>query len=124
MSTQYVIPTHADEEVSNGTLERVQISVNVHANIVTANKAQKAANLWLLMNAGNLLGVDNPELLLGETLQWRFDVSLSLPNLDVPGTGSVNRIGHICVDALSGEVVTTDNLIEELTANADALTPH
>lgn len=121
MDTQYIIPTQA-EEASSYSSERIQISVNVHANVIVADKAKKAANVWLLMQAGNLLRADNPELLLADTLLWRFDVSLSVPNLAISGTGEVHRVGKIHVDAHSGKVLSTNTLIDELKANADALT--
>jgi hypothetical protein len=54
----------------------------------------------------------------------RFDVFLTVPQLDPAGTVSRNFIGQMRLDAVTGEVVTPQRLIEELRANTDALAAH
>jgi hypothetical protein len=83
--------------------------------------ARRRANIWLTMNAGHLLMANHPELILGESLQWRFDVILSVPQHDRPGLVTQNRIGQIRLDALTGEIVDPIELVEELEANANSL---
>lgn len=73
------------------------------------------------MNAGHLLLAENPELVLREPLQWRFDISYSLPERARPGTTRRTYLGKLQMDAASGEVYDQLRVIEELTANADAL---
>jgi hypothetical protein len=104
--------------------ERLQVTVHVEADVLDPEVARRKANVWLLMNAGNLLGAVNPELVLGDPLLWRFDVRLTLPRLDRPGYGVVHRIGQIHLQAATGEVVAADTLVDELRAAADALVVH
>lgn len=101
--------------------ERLRIAIHVQAEIISEKEAIKKASSWLLMNVGNLLRADNPELILGEPLMWRLDVWLSTPALSPPRENISGRIGQICVDASTGEVFITDSLINELKAAADAL---
>ena len=103
------------------TTERMQVAVHIQAEVLTADAARRHANVWLTMNAGHLLQVRNPELILADTLQWRLDVFLSLPQNDYPGKVAQRRIGQVYLDATTGEVAEPLALIEELTTNADAL---
>jgi hypothetical protein len=99
----------------------MQVMVHIEAEVLDPHVARRRANIWLTMNGGHLLMVNNPELVLGEPLQWRFDVLLSIPQHDQTGSVMQNRIGQISLDALTGEVVSSSDLIEELKANASAL---
>ena len=51
------------------TTELMQVAVHIYAEVLTPNVAQQRANVWLTMNAGHLLQVNNPELILGDMLQ-------------------------------------------------------
>lgn len=98
--------------------QRVQVMVNVQAEVLDAEVARRKANVWLLENVGNLLGAEKPELILGERLLWRYDVILGYPNLEQPGIGEIYRVGQIVLDAITGEVQDANKLIEELQRNA------
>ena len=119
--TVMVLPLSDQENRSEQSNEPIQVMVHVQAEVMNPNLARRRANVWLTMNAGNLLMVKNPELVLGDPLQWRFDVILSVPQLDHPGTVTQNRIGHIWLNALNGEIVEPLALLEELKANANSL---
>ena len=116
----YTTDSKIDTVEQNGN-ERLRIAIHVQAEVVPEKEAIKKASSWLLMNAGNLLRADNPELILGDPLKWRLDVWLSTPALNPPRVGTSGRIGHVYVDASTGEVLTTDSLIDDLKAAADAL---
>jgi len=94
--------TDASEQNDN---ERLRIAIHVQAEVISEKEAIKKASSWLLMNAGNLLRADNPQLILGEPLKWRLDVWLSTPALNPPREGISGRIGQVCVDASTGEVL-------------------
>jgi hypothetical protein len=106
------------------TAERMQVTVHVQAEVLTPTLASRRANIWLTMNAGHLLMVKNPELMLGDMIQWRFDVYRSVPQLDQIGSAIQNRIGQLRLDAMTGEVIEPVTLIEELKANASSLAAH
>ena len=97
---------------------RMQVRVNVQAEVIDPELARRRANVWLLDNAGNLLAAVAPELILGEQLLWRFDVILGLPDLAQPGRGHTRRIGQIAVDAASGEVQAAPHLAADLQSYA------
>lgn len=112
---------NAEEQTGS---ERIQVMIHVQAEVLDPGIARRRANVWLTMNAGHLLMVMNPELVLEEPLQWRFDVMLSVPQLDAPGTAAQKRIGQIRLNAHSGEVIDATALVEELRANAAEITLH
>ena len=111
----------SNSSVSNEPPELMQVLVHVQAEVLSPDVARHRANKWLTLHAGHLLLVKHPELLLEDSLQWRFDVLLSVPQLDNPGTAKRHQIGQIRLAAKSGEIINSSTLIEELRANANAL---
>lgn len=97
---------------------RIQVRVNVQAEVIDPELARRRANVWLLDNAGNLLAAVTPELILDEQLLWRFDVVFGWPDLSQPGSGHTRRIGQIAVDAVSGEVQAAPDLAADLQSHA------
>jgi hypothetical protein len=115
------VPTQRHANNADTSDQRVQVLINVHAEVLAAEVARRKANVWLLENVGNLLGTTTPELILGEHLYWRFEVDMGVPNLAQPGSGALYRIGQILLDAVTGEVQNGDALAEELLAHAASL---
>jgi hypothetical protein len=103
------------------TRQHMQVMVHIRAEVLEPEAARRQANVWLSMNAGHLLLAENPELLLNEPLLWRFDVLFSAPRLSQPGTVRRRRIGQMCINAATGDVVDPEMLITDLTAHANAL---
>ena len=97
--------------------ERLQISVHVQAEVLSAEVARRRANVWLLDHIGNLLRAESPELVLGDRLVWRVDVMLTSPS-----RGRVGVIGRLELDALTGDVLADESLAEELLPRARVLT--
>ena len=120
---EIVIPTKNESVDSKGTADRLQVTIHVQASVLAPQMARRKVNVWLLANAGNLLGAENPQLILGDQLLWRFDVVRSLPRLDSPGMAESHTIGQIDIDAITGEPIIPENFIEALQANADAYSP-
>lgn len=108
-------------KLSDRSPQVMQVTVHITADVMAPAFALKKANVWLSMNAGHLLLAENPELVLGEPLQWRFDVIHSLPSRTKPGTARRSFLGRLQMDAVSGEIYNQEQLIKELTANADAI---
>ena len=109
--TPIVIPVSPTEKAN-----RLQVSVHIQAEVLSAEAARREANYWLLENVGNLLRADNPELVVGERLLWRIDIALTSPK-----QGRVGVIGRIELDAITGEVLADETLIEKLGFNSGAL---
>jgi hypothetical protein len=98
------------------TPNRVLVNVHIHTEILSGETARRKANSWLLMNAGNLLRADNPELLLSEKLVWRFDVLLTYPQ-----QGIVGAVGRLHLDALTADILDPDSVVQQFVNHADAL---
>ncbi|MCB0164994.1 MAG: hypothetical protein KDI79_12255 [Anaerolineae bacterium] len=109
--THIVMPVSPTEKA-----DRLQVSVHIEAEVLSAEAARREANYWLLENVGNLLRTDNPELVLGEQLVWRVDIVLTSPT-----RGQVGAIGRLELDAITGKVLADETLAEELTPCAHAL---
>jgi len=103
--------------------QKMQVMINVQAEVLDPELARRKANVWLLENVGNLLGAQEPELVLGATLFWRFDVICSVLNLEHPELSERRRVGQLLVDAATGEVQSPVSLIEELELNVAAIAP-
>lgn len=96
--------------------DRLQVNVHIQVEVLSADAARREANYWLLEDVGNLLRADNPDLVLGEQLVWRFDIVLTPPT-----RGQVGVVGRIELDAITGKVLADETLAEELTPRAHAL---
>lgn len=95
----------------------VQIQLTVSAQInVTAQTAQRQVSKLLLDQVGNLLYGEQPNLVVGERLLWRVPVWVALPT-----TGPLDQIGVLDVDAETGEILFTQQLLENLAERGDAL---
>lgn len=110
------IPQSASEAEK---LPKMRIAVHIDAEVLHPETARRKANVWLLMYAGNLLGAEDPELILKDRLIWRMDVVLTSPI-----RGYIGSVGRLCVDATSGEVLASDVLPKELQQNANMLVAH
>jgi hypothetical protein len=107
-----IIPT----PTTNTTTNRVQVNIHIQAEVMAAEVARRQANVWLLENVGNLLRAESPELVLGDRLIWRVHVILTSPSL-----GTVGRIGLLELNAATGEVLSSESLIQELISNAQTV---
>lgn len=109
--TPIVMPVPPTEKA-----DRLQVSVHIEAEVLSAEAARREANYWLLENVGNLLRADNLELVLGEQLVWRVDIVLTSPT-----RGQIGVVGRLELDAITGEVLADKTLAEELAPRAHAL---
>jgi len=108
---QLIIPVPQTDDAP-----RLQISVHIQAEVLSAEVARRWANAWLLKNVGNLLRAESPELVLGDQLTWRVGVVLTSPT-----RGRVGRVGWLEIDATTGDVAADDALAQEIITRARAL---
>ncbi len=109
--TSIVMPVSPTEKA-----DRLQISIHIQAEVLSTEAARREANYWLLENIGNLLRSDNPKLVLGEQLVWQVDIVLTSPT-----RGQVGVVGRLELDAITGEVLADEILIEKLGFNSGAI---
>ena len=95
----------------------MQVSVHIDTEVLDPEGARRKAIVWLLMNVGNLLRADDPELILQDgQLSWRCDVLLTRIDHGIIGT-----IGRIHIGAIHGEIIEEPGIWPTLNTNAIAL---
>ena len=80
---------------------------------ITGIAAQCKVSRLLLDLAGTQLYGASPSLVAGQRLLWRVPVWLGLP--------TVGQLGTLDVDTQTGEVLYTQQLLDEIAARGDAL---
>lgn len=94
----------------------VKIEISTEVNI-SAFVARQKANRFLIMQAGDQLGASTPELVVGPTLHWRVPVQYAPSR-----RGLLGIVGHLLVDAETGEVTVADGqTTEDLLERAEVL---
>ena len=99
-------PTNRQSVDANGEA-RLHVAVHIQADVLAQDVAERKANRWLFMNAGNQVRAEHPQLILDAQLLWRFNVCLTLPDLQNPGLGTVDIIVKLDLDAITGEAVVS-----------------
>jgi hypothetical protein len=89
------------------------VSATVEVDAVTA---RRHATSWLVSNVGNLIGGGVPTLNIGQRTVWRVPAVLTSPSHGVRG-----QVGHVDVDAVSGDVYASESLREEILTHARTL---
>ncbi len=84
---------------------------------VSATAARRRVSGFVLNEISYLMGGSEPSLVIGERTVWRVPVILTFPT-----HGPVGTVGTIDVDAETGELYTSPQLVEEITRNAETLT--
>ncbi|MFQ6101485.1 MAG: hypothetical protein ACE5OS_09660 [Anaerolineae bacterium] len=100
------------------TTSRVTVKIEVSTDVnIPAFAARQKANHFLVTRAGDQLCAGQPELVVGPKLSWRVPVQYAPSRRGVLGI-----VGHLLIDAGTGEVVVADGQTnEDLLARAEAL---
>jgi hypothetical protein len=107
-------------EIPNMTLPKaaevkIELSLTAQVNI-THLTAQRQVGKLLLDQAGNLLYGERPNLVVGQRLLWRVPVWLAWPT-----TGPLGQVGALDVDAQTGEILYTQELLDEIVERGHAV---
>ena len=94
---------------------KIEFSLTAQVN-VTDFSAQRKVSKLLLDHVGNLLYGERPSLVAGRRLLWRVLIWLALPT-----TGPLGQVGTLDVDAQTGEVLFTQEILEEIAEHGNAL---
>lgn len=94
---------------------KIELSLTSRVNITNFTAQRKVSKL-LLDRAGNLLYGEQPNLVVGRRLLWRVPVWLGLPTI-----GPVGQAGTLDVDAHSGEILFTPQILADIAERADVL---
>lgn len=108
------------EEVLLPQQAEVKIELSITATInITAFTAQRKVSKLLLEQVGNLLYGEKPNLVAGQKLLWRVPIWLGLPTV-----GPVGQISTLDVDAQTGEILFTQQLLAEIAERGNDLAEH
>ncbi|MFN8468799.1 MAG: hypothetical protein U0X20_27030 [Caldilineaceae bacterium] len=102
-----VLPEYADV--------KIEVSVSARINITDVAAQRKVSRLLLDLVGTQLYG-EAPSLVAGQRLVWRVPVWLGLPP-----AGPIGQVGTLDVDTQTGEVLYTQQLLDELAERGDAL---
>lgn len=94
---------------------RIEFSLTAQVN-VTDVIAQRKVSKLLLDEVGNLLYGERPSLIVERRLLWRVPVWLGSPT-----RGPLGQVGALDVDAQSGEILFTQDMLEEIAERGNAL---
>ncbi len=104
------------EEITLPAQAKVTVELSVSSEInITNYTAQRRVNKLLLDRVGLFYG-EKPSLVVGERLLWRVPVWLSLPT-----TGPLGQVGTLDVDTQTGEILFTQQLLDEIAERGRAL---
>ena len=104
-----------DAAVPAGAKVRIEFSLTAEVNI-TDYTAQRKVSKLLLDEAGNLLYGERPSMVAGRRLLWRVPVWLALPT-----TGPLGQVGALDVDAQSGEILFTQQQLDDIVDRGNVL---
>ena len=85
---------------------------------ITPFVARQNANVYLLMNVGNMLSAGEPTLFIGERPHWRVPVFCAFPEFN-----RREKIGELAVDVDSGAILLEESYPsspEEMERHAEA----
>jgi hypothetical protein len=95
----------------------VDIHVHVSATVnITAFVARQKVTGFVIMNVGDRLRGDEPELIVGDRLAWSVPVVLTSPT-----RGVVGKVGEVRVDATTGELLVEQDTVQRMSDDADRL---
>jgi len=94
---------------------KIEFSLTAQVNITDLTAQRKVSKL-LLDHVGNLLYGERPSLVMGRRLLWRVPVWLALPT-----TGPLGQVGTLDVDAQTGEILSTQQILEEIAERGNEL---
>jgi hypothetical protein len=103
-------------------LPDAQVDIQVHGSArlnVTPFTARQKVGGVIVSHVGTGVAADQPTLVANqERLLWRVPVFLALP-----GLGRVGELGHIDVDAQTGEILADHAMFKKLIDHAQRLAP-
>lgn len=104
-----------EASVPSGATIKIEFSLTAEVNI-TDFTAQRKVSKLLLDEVGNLLYAERPSLVAGRRLLWRVPVWFALLT-----TGPLGQVGVLDVDAQTGEILFTQQQLDDIAVRANQL---
>lgn len=96
---------------------RLEIDIKVTADMnVSAYAARQKVNSFVLGEISYLMHAGEPTLALSDSIFWRVPVMLSLPS-----QGDIGEVGVIDVNAETGQMNISPQLVAEVSGRAEGL---
>jgi hypothetical protein len=96
---------------------RLEVDIKVSADLnITAYAARQKANAYVLNEISYMMHAGEPLLVLADSVCWRVPIILSQTS-----RGDVGEVGAIDVDAQTGHLHVSPQLIAEINARAEGL---
>jgi hypothetical protein len=83
---------------------------------ITAFVARQTVTGFVILEIGDRMRGDQPELVVADRLCWSVPVVLTSPS-----RGVVGKVGEILVDAMTGELVVEQDTVQRMSNDADRL---
>ena len=114
MGYEIVLADQPSTETGTITL-RLDREIDIH---VSAQEARRRVNNWAHMELSSQMRALQPQLMLAaeEQVFWRVPLHLTFPAL-----GDVGQVGFVLVDVVTGDMVISPALIEDIQRHAKAL---
>ena len=106
------------EKMKIPKIQNIQFKFELQGEFnITSFIARQKVNRYLLMNTGNLIHSMYPDLIIGDSLQWKVPLGYS-----IPGKGFLGKVGEIIVDAITGNLKLENSTpIKKIETNAESL---
>ncbi|MEJ2208924.1 MAG: hypothetical protein P8129_07800 [Anaerolineae bacterium] len=96
---------------------KLQIDISLSATVnITGFSARQKVSGYVADELSTQMHGGTPKLVVGERIAWRVPVILSLPP-----SGDLGEVGYIDVDVETGELLTTEESLQEIKRHAKAL---
>ena len=109
-----------DPIATNSETMRLEVNISTTLN-VTSEQAKRKLTRYFMDNVSMFITPQSPLLVIvnENEIFWRFPLALAMGQQGFLGT-----VGLVDVDALSGELVLFEDLLEEIKTNAQRLVSH
>ena len=98
-----------------GASVAIRIELSAQANITPFVARQKVTG-FVILEIGDRMRGDQPELVVGDRLCWSVPVVLTSPT-----RGMIGKVGEIRVDATTGELLVEKDTVQRMSDDADRL---
>ena len=98
-----------------GASVAIRIELTAQVNITPFVARQKVSG-FVILEIGDRLRGDQPELIVGDRLCWSVPVVLTSPS-----RGVIGKVGEILVDATTGELLVEKDTVQRISDDADRL---
>jgi hypothetical protein len=98
-----------------GASVAIRIELTAQVNITPFVARQKVTG-FVILEIGDRMRGDQPELVVGDRLCWSVPVVLTSPS-----RGVVGKVGEILVDATTGELLVEKDTVQRMSDDADRL---